>query len=57
MQVTQVDSRSYLVDWKYKDLLRVGHEFKGFTICKLERYEHHGAICIRVTVESTNYKI
>lgn len=57
MRVIKVDSRCYLVEWKYKDFLRVGHEFQGFAISKLEKVDHHGADYIRVTVESTNYKI
>lgn len=57
MRVIKVDHRCYLVEWKYKDFLRVGHEFQGSTITRLERFEHHGADYIRVTVEASEYKI
>lgn len=57
MRVIKVDAGCYLVEWKYKDFLRIGHEFQGGAITRLERYEHHGADYIRVTVASADYKI
>lgn len=57
MRVIKVDARCYLVEWKYKDFLRIGHEFQGGTILKLEKYEQLGSEYIRVTVEPTEYKI
>jgi hypothetical protein len=57
MRVIKVDSRCYLVEWKYKDFLRIGHQFQGATIIRLERQEQLGSDYIRVTVETTEYKI
>ena len=57
MRVIKVDHRCYLVEWKYKDFLRVGHQFQGQTILKLERYEQFGSDYVKVTVEATEYKI
>lgn len=57
MRVIKVDPRCYLVEWKYKDFLRVGYQFQDSTIIKLEKHEHLGSQYIRVTVETTEYKI
>lgn len=57
MRVIGVDTRTFLVEWKYKDFLRIGHLFQGSTIVRLEQYEHLGADYIRVTVEPSEYKI
>lgn len=57
MRVIKVDDGNYLVEWKYKDFLRIGHQFQGATIVRLERWAHVGEDYVRVTVEATNYKI
>lgn len=57
MRVIGVDSRTFLVEWKYKDFLRIGHLFQGATIVRLERYEHLGSDYVKVIVEPSDYKI
>lgn len=57
MRVIKVDGKHYLVEWKYKDFLRIGHQFQGSTIVGLERWGHLGEEYVRVKVEETNYKI
>jgi hypothetical protein len=57
MRVIGVDSRTFLVEWKYKDFLRIGYLFQGATIVRLERYEHLGADYVKVIVEPSDYKI
>lgn len=57
MRVIRLDSRTFLVEWKYKDFLHVGHIFRGATIVRLERYEHLGADHVRVSVEPSDWKI
>lgn len=57
MQVIKVDSKNFLVEWKYKDFLRIGYSFQGATIMRLERWNHMGLDYVRVTVDGTNYKI
>jgi hypothetical protein len=57
MRVTPLDSRTFLVEWNYKDFLRIGHLFQGATIVRLERYGHLGADYVKVTVEPSEYKI
>lgn len=57
MQVIKIDTRTFLVDWKYKDFLRLGYEFQGATIVRLERTEQLGGEYVQVTVEEGGYKI
>jgi len=57
MRVVKVDSNCYLVEWKYKDFLRVGHEFQGSTIVRLEKYDQLNQEYVKVTVEDPDYKI
>lgn len=57
MRVIKVDPTCYLVEWKYKDFLHLGHQFKGDTIVRLERHDHGGGEYVRVTVERAEYKI
>ena len=58
MKITKkIDSNSYLVEWKYKDFLRVGHEFQGATIIKLEQYDYLKSEYVKVTVKETRYSI
>lgn len=40
MRPLKVEENIYLVEWKYKDFLRIGHEFQGKTIVKLEKTEY-----------------
>lgn len=57
MRVIKVDPTCYLVEWKYKDFLRLGHQFNGSTIVKLEKNDQSGVEYVQVTVEKTEYKI
>jgi hypothetical protein len=57
MKILKVDQRTFLVEWKYKDFLRIGYEFQGSTIVRLERYDHLKSDYVRVTVEPSDYKI
>ena len=57
MKVIEIDARTFLVEWKYKDFLRVGHLFQGATIVRIERYDHFGVDYVRVAVEPSEYKI
>lgn len=57
MKAIKFGKDCYLVDWKYKDFLRVGHEFQGGVIVKLEKSDHFGSDCVLVTVENVKYQI
>lgn len=57
MHVIKVDETCYLVEWKYKDFLRLGYQFHGGTIVRLERHDHSGLDYVRVIIEPTQYKI
>ena len=57
MKVTKFGSDGYLVEWKYKDFLKIGCEFKGATIIKLEEYEYATAKYVKVTVQDPKYSI
>lgn len=57
MKVTKLGSDCYLVEWKYKDFLRIGHEFQGSTIIKLEQYEYLTGKYVKVTVQEVRYSI
>ena len=57
MRLVKVEPNCYLVEWKYKDFLRIGCEFQGATITKLERYQNLGSEYVRVVVEQPDYKI
>ncbi len=57
MKVIRLDSRTFLVEWKYKDFLRIGHLFQGATIVGLERCGNNGADYVRVRVEPSDCKI
>lgn len=57
MRLVKVEPNCYLVEWKYKDFLRIGCEFQGATITKLEKYQNLGSEYVRVVVEQPDYKI
>lgn len=57
MKPIKIGDGCYLVDWRYKDFLRIGHEFQGAVIVKLERRENFGADYVMVTVENVKYQI
>lgn len=57
MQIIKIDIGCYLVEYKYKDFLRIGYEFQRATIVSLDRYEHGGETYIRVKTEPSSYKI
>lgn len=40
------------MEWKYRDFLRLGHEFQGGKIAKLERYKSLGSDYVRVFLEA-----
>lgn len=37
MKTIKLEPNCYLVEWKYKDFIRIGYEFHGETIIKLEK--------------------
>lgn len=49
MKPVKVEENIYLVEWKYKDFLRLGFEFQKSTIIKLEKIEHAKTEYVRVT--------
>lgn len=51
VKTIRVDDRNFLIEWKYKDFLRIGHEFQGRFVVKLECVEHLGADYVRITVD------
>lgn len=57
MRILKVDQNCCLVEWKYKDFLKIGGNFQGTTIVKLERYQHLGSDYVKVTTEQSDYKI
>lgn len=57
MKVVRVESSCYLVEWKYRDFLRLGHEFQGGTIIRLERFDHFGSDYVKVWLEPAHSKI
>lgn len=50
MRPIQFGDNCYLVEWKYKDFLRMGHDFQGNSIVKLEKIIHFEKDYVRVTV-------
>lgn len=56
MRIVKVDQSCYLVDWKYRDFLRLGYDFQGGKIVKLERYKSLGSDYVRVFLESVEGK-
>lgn len=57
MKIIKLDSNCFLVEYKYKDFLRIGHEFQGGSIVKLEKADHFGSSHVKVHIVETNYKI
>lgn len=57
MRILRVDKNFCLVEWKYKDFLKIGCNFQGSTIVKLERYDHLGSDYVKVVTEDSEYKI
>jgi hypothetical protein len=57
MKFLRVDPSCYLVEWKYRDFLRLGYEFQGGTILRLERFDHGGSDYVRVWLEPAHNKI
>lgn len=51
MKISQIDKKNFLVEWKYKDFLKLGNEFRSAEIVKLERYEFMGKVYAKVTVD------
>lgn len=54
MKPIKLESNLYLVEWKYKDFLRIGYEFQGETIIKLEKEERFNKDYIKVA--TSNFK-
>lgn len=48
----KLEENLYLVEWKYKDFLKIGHEFQGKTIIKLEKIKYVSKEYVRVVTES-----
>ena len=57
MRILKVDQNCCLVEWKYKDFLKIGGNFQGATIVKLERYQHLGSDYVKVMTEQGDYEI
>jgi hypothetical protein len=57
MRILKVDDNCSLVEWKYKDFLKIGGNFQGSTIIKLERHEYMKSEYVKVVTEKCNYKI
>ena len=57
MKIIKLDSTCFLVEYKYKDFLRIGYEFQGGTIIKLEKIDHFGSSHVKVHIVGTNHKI
>jgi len=47
----KIEENTYLVEWKYKDFLKIGHEFQGKTIVRLEKIEYVSKDFIKVMTE------
>jgi hypothetical protein len=47
----KLEENLYLVEWKYKDFLKIGNEFQGETIVKLEKIEYVSKEFVRVFTE------
>ena len=52
MRPLKLEENLYLVEWKYKDFLKIGHEFQGKTIIKLEKFEYVSKDYVRVFTEN-----
>jgi hypothetical protein len=57
MKPSKIDENCFLVEWKYKEFLRIGYEFQGKTIIKLEKFEHLRGEYVKVTTEPHHNKI
>jgi hypothetical protein len=57
MQVIKVDANCYLVEWKYRDFLRLGRDFQGGVIVRLERFDKLGAKYVRVLTDKAEEKM
>ena len=57
MRILKVDDNCSLVEWKYKDFLKIGGNFQGSTIIKLERHEYMKSEYVKVVTEKCNYRI
>lgn len=50
MRPIPLGENCYMVEWKYKDFLRMGHEFQSGTIVKLEKILHVGREYVKITI-------
>jgi hypothetical protein len=57
MKPIKIGKDCYLVEWRYKDFLKIGHEFQGSVIVSLDRYDHGGGVYVRVIVDKVSYNI
>lgn len=51
MRLLKLEENTFLVEWKYKDFLKIGHEFQSKTIIKLEKIEYASKDYVRVITE------
>lgn len=56
MQVIKVDPNRFLVEWKYRDFLRLGYQFQDGTIVRLERFDHRGVDYVMVSTGAEQQK-
>jgi hypothetical protein len=54
MKPLKIEEDLYYIGWKYKDFLKIGHEFQGKTIIKLEKKEYLSKECVAVTTIKHN---
>ena len=54
MKIIKFGQNCYLVEWEYKDFLRIGHSFQNETIIKLEKINELKKDYIKVTTINYN---
>lgn len=56
MKIIKCGENCYLVEWEYKDFLRIGHIFQNETIIKLEKVNELNKEYVRVgTIKYDNH--
>lgn len=53
MNIIKLDSFNYLVDIKYKNILKIGSHFQGNVILSFKKQENY----LKIKTGSINYKI
>lgn len=57
MEFIRIENNCYLIEMKFSDLLKVGHEFQGETIVKIENVEKENIGYFKVTTQNPRYSI